>query len=394
MPKPLLSLLLMVKNEARSIERVIESVCPAVDCVDMLDTGSTDETISLARSACERLGLPFRLYQEPFLGYASSRNRLLTLASPYAVFGIQISGDEISEGPEALRAFCEKRKNATGIGSNLYMVRVDVGSGVGTLYATRLVRLGSPWMWKGAIHEYMVNEINPEDRPTELLKGSLFTIHHRETDPARKRARIYSDLKVLQEELEANPDDTRATFYLAQTLSSLGLFEDAIRCYVKRAGMGDWEEERYMSMYRAGLCAWHVKRPWIEIQDYLITATVMRPSRAEALVRLAEFCWERKDFQRAFFYAHRASMIPFPETDCFGVEPEAYLYRALNIVHLCGLFLGEVDIGMRATELLLERVPEDRVAFENNLKRYQELKQLRAQSEAARVERTPLISLG
>lgn len=388
MTLPLLTLVLMVKNEARSIRNVIESIRPAVDCVDLLDTGSTDETQRIARETCERLRVPLHLHEEPFIDYATSRNRALMLAARHAVFGIQVSGDEISVNPEALRAFCEKRRDATGIGSNLYMVCVDVGAG--TLYSTRLVRLASAWRWKNRIHEYMANLDNPEDRPTELLKGSLFSIQHRDTDPVRKKIRLYNDLRILQEDHAADPNDARSVLYIAQTLAGLELFEDAIRYYVKRSTMGDWEEERYIAMYRAGLCAWKLNKPWPEIQDYMLTATVIRPSRAEALTRLAEFCWERKDFARAFFYAHRATMIPFPETDCFGVEPDVYEIRALNMVHLTGLLLGELDIGERATRLLIERAPEE-PAFPHNLQRYLDMKAARTTDGPARAERTPIV---
>ena len=51
--RPLLSLVMIVKNEASNIAALIDSVRPYVDTYSILDTGSTDDTVRIIR---ERFG--------------------------------------------------------------------------------------------------------------------------------------------------------------------------------------------------------------------------------------------------------------------------------------------------------------------------------------------------
>ena len=64
---PLLSLVMIVKNEAVSIKRTILSVKGIVDRYTILDTGSTDDTVALIKS--EFGDTPGEVYEEPFLDF-------------------------------------------------------------------------------------------------------------------------------------------------------------------------------------------------------------------------------------------------------------------------------------------------------------------------------------
>ena len=66
---------MIVRNEARCITRCLESVRPFVDKMVVLDTGSTDQTMELARKAGALV------YEMPWPGsFAEARNRSLELA--------------------------------------------------------------------------------------------------------------------------------------------------------------------------------------------------------------------------------------------------------------------------------------------------------------------------
>ena len=78
--RPLLTLTMIVKNEARKIDETISSVAQAAERVVILDTGSTDGTQGIIRRACKRHGLDLELYHEPFVDFSATRNRALQLA--------------------------------------------------------------------------------------------------------------------------------------------------------------------------------------------------------------------------------------------------------------------------------------------------------------------------
>ena len=92
--RPLLELVMIVKNEAASIEATIRSVQHVVDHYTILDTGSTDGTPALIRAAFARQGVPGAVHSGPFVDFGATRNRAIELAGFRCVFVLMLSGDE------------------------------------------------------------------------------------------------------------------------------------------------------------------------------------------------------------------------------------------------------------------------------------------------------------
>src|SRR3954466_735991 len=104
MSKPLLELVMMVKNEADNIAAVIESIRPYIDRWTILDTGSTDGTLKKIHEAVGTV--PGDLFCEPFVDYGQTRSRLLDLAGTQSTFAIMLNGEEEVVNGAALRQFC------------------------------------------------------------------------------------------------------------------------------------------------------------------------------------------------------------------------------------------------------------------------------------------------
>lgn len=360
----LLTLVLLVKNESQSIDAIIRSCSSAIDSVDMLDTGSSDGTIRIARETCAALKLPLRVYEEPFVDFATSRNRALTYAEPHAIFGMMLSGDEQVVGVEHVRRLCESESEKQGKNHNCFMIDVDYDSM--TDKSLRILRLGSDWTWVGETHEFLSSET---DSAGVAISRDHARILHDVRDSENRLSRKYLDLEILARKHGEDPKDSRTVFYLARTLHGLGLCADAMRFYLSRAEMEGWPEEVYVSLYQAGRCAYTIGRPWSEVQDLLLRATQARPSRAEALMLLAEYCWKRKENALTFMYAMRAASIRFPLYDGLSVLRDVYEWRALNLMHLAGFDIGELDAGLEAARALTAKFPEEK-GFEKNAKIY------------------------
>ena len=75
---------MIVKNEAASIAKTIESVRGVVDryCI----------TVALIKSAFG--STPGHVYTEPFVDFATTRNRVLQLAEKECQYTLMLSGDE------------------------------------------------------------------------------------------------------------------------------------------------------------------------------------------------------------------------------------------------------------------------------------------------------------
>ena len=75
-----LCLNMIVRNEARIIERALGSVAGEIACWVICDTGSTDGTQQIIRDFFAEHGIAGQLFAHPFDGFDRARNRALEFA--------------------------------------------------------------------------------------------------------------------------------------------------------------------------------------------------------------------------------------------------------------------------------------------------------------------------
>ena len=90
--KCLLELIMIVKDEVASIQKTVLSVKGIVDRYCILDTGSTDNTTALIKEAFGTT--PGSVFSEPFVDFATTRNRVMELAGKECQYTLMLSGDE------------------------------------------------------------------------------------------------------------------------------------------------------------------------------------------------------------------------------------------------------------------------------------------------------------
>lgn len=319
MPKPderaLLALVMIVKNEAQSIRATIESVRDVVDHYTILDTGSTDETISIIQSAFG--GVPGMVHQGQFTDYSTTRNLALGLAEDEAQFCLMLSGDETLRDAGELRAWLEER--AAG-GDGGYFCKVILGDD--HFASTRISRSGARWRYTGVTHEAMTGPKG--ESPSETAPATIFHDVSRRSLPEQRR-RWIRDVALLRQQVEDDPRDARATFYLAQSYECLGEHETALRWYELRFRLPGWEGESYECLWRIARVLGFLDRPWAERQEAYLQAYDYAPHRAEPLIELGRLFLERSQPHRAYLVLIRACQIAFPEHELAFVQ--AHLYK-------------------------------------------------------------------
>lgn len=87
-----LCLVCIVKDEADHIERMIRSCLPIIDHIVMVDTGSTDNSIELARSCSD--GIPIEVHRVKFEDFSQARNIALDFALGKTDWILAMDADE------------------------------------------------------------------------------------------------------------------------------------------------------------------------------------------------------------------------------------------------------------------------------------------------------------
>lgn len=330
-PLPRLCLNMIVKDEAAILERCLESLLPAIDAWAIVDTGSTDGTPELIRAFFSRHGIPGALQYRPFVDFATSRNEALDVCR-----ALDVPFDYILLCDADMELRIDDPRFRERLGAGAYLLRQQ---NVISYDNVRLVRRDVEARYVGATHEYL-----GLPSPAARLEGLWFVDHACGSSRKEKFAR---DERLLLAELERDPGNVRAMYYLAQTYRDMGEHEKAARWYRARAAAGGWAEESWHALYSLALCLRRLDdhRGFVEA---MTDAHRARPSRAEPLHELAKFHRERGDAERAAELALEASRIAYPADDRLFVEDFVYRDGIRHELSISGFYSRDPAIRARA----------------------------------------------
>lgn len=310
-----LCLNMIVKNEAPVIERCILSVRPFIQHWVIVDTGSTDGTQDVVRTA---LGdLPGTLHERSWRDFAFNRSEALELAKPTADYVLIIDADDhLESGLDA-----DAGSTLEHLESDAYDIEI---MDRGVRYSRpQIVRSALPWRWRGVLHEFL-------DCPGETRRAQLKAIRmHRNHDGARRRdGETYRrDAAILEAALARETDPfmrSRYTFYLAQSYQDCGEKERALHYYAMRGDLGFWAEEVYVALYRAAQLKEQLGYPAHDVIAAYLAASCALPSRAEALHGASRFCLLTSRAAEGYRIARHALSIAPPAS---GLFVESWIYE-------------------------------------------------------------------
>ena len=152
---------------------------------------------------------------------------------------------------------------------------------------------------------------------------------------------------------------SRYTFYLGRSYHDAGENDKALPYFLKRAELGYWIEEVFMSLYGAAHVQKALGRPFDEVIATFLRAADAAPHRAEALHAASQLCRENRKFADGYEYARRGLAIAPPAHGLF-VAPWIYEYGLLDEFAVNAYWIGRYGECLEAcTRLLSEgKLPE------------------------------------
>ena len=334
-----LCLSMIVRNEAPVILRCLASVLPLIDSWAIVDTGSTDVTQILIRDRLK--ALPGELYERPWRDFASNRTEALGLARGRGDYTLLIDADDV---------LMRDRDELPELVAPSYTVEIldaDI------LYRRpHVVKSELPFRYEGVLHEYLTCD-GAED--SGHLEGFRIL---RNNDGARRRdSQTYrKDAALLEDALltEANPFlVARYRFYLAQSYHDCGEFALALENYRRRAALGFWDQEVFVSLYRAAQEMERLEFSNGEVISAYLRAADAMPSRVEALHGAARFCRLKHRYEQGYRIAKRGIGIPAAANALF-LEPWIYEVGLLDEFAINAYWAGHYRESLDASLKILE----------------------------------------
>ena len=350
---PLFSIVVVARNEEWPLPKLLWSLEGFLERggeVLVVDTGSTDDTIAIAK----RRGCRVEVVNEQFDSRLDSA-QAARIEDRFARAG---EGPLVTAG-QRLFHFGEARQYAGLLAANDFVLQLDgsdevlaldidafdgwIGSeGVsafeyGQRYGNVELRISRfydrrRYQWEGRVHELLGATVGADAAPASKIRCDPTQLKVRH-DPNKGKSRNYLAGLALQV-LEC-PEKPRWWHYLGRELLYDGWYESAIPTLEAHAKMENaWSAERSQSLCFVGDCLEKLGRGGEAMESYRRACT-LDPTRREPLLRLATACSRRREFEAAAHWARQSLDIPrtsaYPELGAW--VPHSLLYWSLFWLH-------------------------------------------------------------
>lgn len=329
------------KNEAAFVEQFCESAKDA-DMILIADTGSTDETVELAR-ACgatvpEICITPWR--------FDKARDAALALIPRDIDVCISLDLDERLEP-----GWREEIERVWELGKTTRL-RYKFDWGAGILFYYEKIHARHGYHWHHPCHEYP----RPDARIKEVYAHTdmLLVSHH--PDPTKSRGQ-YMDLLELS--VKEDPSCPRNAFYYARELTFHRRWVDAIVALNKylENPKADWANERCYAM-RVMAQSYEALGDRAQAQVWLEKATREAPNTREPWVELADLARKTEQWKLSYDCAKQALTIK-DKALVYTMDPSVWGAKPHDLLALAAYHLGKHDEAVEHGALAVELEPGD-----------------------------------
>ena len=344
----LTNLCIMVKNGGPQFEQMLLDNLPIIDEWTILDTGSTDETIDIIKRVL--VGKKYgNLYQEPFINFRDSRNRLIDLAKKECKYILMLDDTYVVRGD--LRSFLnDVRSDQYSTSFTLFINSDDTKYG-----SNRIIKSDSELRYIHKIHEVITDKNNVN----VVIPENICDINDKRFDYMEKRTidRKQLDLKLLYEEVDENPNDPRAYYYLAQTYNILEDYDKAYYYFMKRCeftNAGFIQERIDASFEAARVANFKLGKPWSECEEQYLKTFKIDESRPESLYFIGIHYYLENNYKKAFGYFKKAFEIGFPSHCQYSLKPTLSFHFLPKFLCKICYDVNDYELGFKAAELFIK----------------------------------------
>lgn len=341
-----LSACLIVKNEEKSIEKILQCLLQFCDEVNIVDTGSNDKTVEILQRYSNNKVKIYHLDWRDDFSYA--RNYSFSKATMEYIFWCD-GDDYIPESSideiKILKASGELRRY--DIVSADYVYGFNGGDKT-ELRRDCFLRRSLNFQWTGRIHEYVSSPL----ANTSYYDHDIKIEHHKYKDGTSRNLKIFA--KMIKDKVEFT---SRDIFYFGNELYFGKKYQRALAEYENFLKKDDaWYVDKLTALWRMHIMYSQVPALKDEEKDNQILAKslFLAPPRPDFCCAIGDYHLKRNDVESAIFWYKTAYVGKENnmEGDFYMLVAKSYgtWYPLLQLC-VCYYRLGKVDEAIEANEL-------------------------------------------
>ncbi|MFH2034904.1 MAG: tetratricopeptide repeat protein, partial [Candidatus Zixiibacteriota bacterium] len=276
-----ISACMMVKNEEELLPNCLESIRNWVDEIIIVDTGSTDRTIEIARSYGAKI-----YFQEWSKDFSKHRNFSISKATCDWIFIIDADEEFIEDGLTEVHQAMNLDKYRI-ISVNVFNMDKNTGEYSSFLPSNRFFRRDANLKYGGIVHNQLQY---PE---TEVIPRTNARINHfgYNLDPEKMNQKLKRSMELLEQQLDENQDNVFAHFNYAQLLRSCHTDDELERAIIharKTVEMTDMDNhpELHLQGYHQQATANFSLKRYKKAEEVCLAALKLKPDYLDPILTL------------------------------------------------------------------------------------------------------------
>lgn len=309
-----LSVCMIVKNEEKVLKRCLESIKNIADEIIIVDTGSTDNTKSIALEYTEKI------YDYKWIdNFSDARNFSFSKASSDYI--MWVDADDIIEEKtqDKIKGFCSN--SDFDVLMLPYHVAFDEDGEVTLMYyRERVVKRSKNFKWKEYVHEY----IDISDSLNTMYLNLPIIHGEKERNHSNRNLDIYKNMEKNNIEFS-----TRALYYYARELKFHNMFKESSEKFMEFLNKEDaWIEDKINACMDLSDC--YSKHE--DKLEFLFLSFIYDLPRPEVCCRIGKIYFDLQDYDKAIYW-YKSALIA-PKSDMHGFVNKQY-WEFIPHIQLC-----------------------------------------------------------
>lgn len=364
-----LSACMIVKNEEKNIERCIKSYRKVVDEIIVVDTGSTDRSIELAKA------MGANVY---FFGwiddFAAAKNYAISKAQGDWIIFLDADEFFLEEVALQIPQFIQTIEFKAIDAVFCKMYNIDEGSNqlLNEMIQVRLFRNSNEIVYEGPIHEKLVSKRG--NLRTIVAEEKEISIYHTGYSAALKVKKAERNIQLLLKQIEYETENPEPFYHLSRAYSAIDNYDKSIRYAQKFLSMGNISKEHERNIYYTLLSDMMAnKNKREEIEEVVEQAIKLEPKDGMPYMLVGQYYFSINRYEHALEALKMALKLNDEGSTLtlnFVESRRSEIYTLLgNIYEVLGDFLQAQSFYQMALEL----EPSNDVALMNWMKIFKEI---------------------
>jgi glycosyltransferase involved in cell wall biosynthesis len=354
-----ISVCLIVKNEERYLENCLKSINDVADEIVIVDTGSTDRTVEIAKKYTDRIY--FHAWKDNF---SEARNHYLKYATGEWIFQIDADEELIQEDIPVLMAAIQDEK------IDAVMVQIVSKFQDGKREAIhsfeRIFRNNGLIHYEGRVHNRLVGIQTAKVFPIRLNHYGY------DLNKAQSKKKFNRTVSLLKKDLQEDPNNPMTYHYLSCSYLGQGMWNESLDNSLMAIRLAEDRKDPNMiylwSHYNAAMSYYRLKELNMA-EDISISALKKYPHHIDAHFILSLVYFDQKQWSRLIEHGNEYLRLikhfeESPET--FGNLVSNSVGEAWNVKVLMGMAyfeMGQSERSEKAFEEAIACIPEPFVAL-------------------------------